>query len=485
MEIRRFIILLLLSSLVISQEIVPRYWNSLSTHVTVGVPLVDDESLIGGRIQVRVNFDEGNTFTDLGQIHIIEKGDIDDVKQVSIPAEAFENMSGFQENAKVQFIAQLWDRAGNSVTGPVSDSILTIDETIPELVQLEIISSNELDAKRSMPGDSITFQVNTNESINAPLFTINEETYDGAVGVDKSWMLVYPADEADDGIIEFEMTYTDLAGNPGVSVTAATDGVPIIKDGTPPELDEISLFTSNSYDSSLAIKDDTVFINFKSSESIRDIKILLNSNEAILKREDSLTFTFYHIFTESDSQGVIPILLDYRDLAGNVGETIDETSDDSEVTLDMSPPADFTIGLVGSLQGELVEEERKESGEGGKKIKKKKNQLGLIPLIIIAYFGLSFLTIWISYVKIFSKAGQSGWKAFIPFFNFFIFTKVVEKPVWWIAIYLVLPIGYLLSAIQIAKSFGRNITFSIGLIILPIVFFPLLAFGKSVYQKNN
>ena len=248
MEIKRFSILLLLSNLLISQEIVPRYWNSLSTHVTVGVPLADDESLIGGRIQVRVNFDEGNTFTDLGQIHIIEKGDIDDVKQVSIPAEAFENMSGFQENAKVQFIAQLWDRAGNSVTGPVSDSILTIDETIPELVKLEITSSNELDAKRSMPGDSITFQVNANESINAPLFTINEETYDGAVGVDKSWMLVYPADEADDGIIEFEMTYTDLAGNPGVPVTAATDGLPIIKDGTPPELDGIGVFTSNSFD---------------------------------------------------------------------------------------------------------------------------------------------------------------------------------------------------------------------------------------------
>ena len=77
-------------------------------------------------------------------------------------------------------------------------------------------------------------------------------------------MLVYPADKADDGIIEFQMTYTDLAGNPGIPVTAASDGLPIIKAGTLPELDEISLFTSNSYDSSLAIKDDTVFIIFKS-----------------------------------------------------------------------------------------------------------------------------------------------------------------------------------------------------------------------------
>ena len=49
--------------------------------------------------------------------------------------------------------------------------------------------------------------------------------------------------------------------------------VPIIKDGTPRELDEIGVFTSNSFDSSLAIKDDTVYINFKSSESISGLVI--------------------------------------------------------------------------------------------------------------------------------------------------------------------------------------------------------------------
>ena len=42
------------------------------------------------------------------------------------------------------------------------------------------------------------------------------------------------------------------------------------------------------------------------------------------------------------------------------------------------------------------------------KNKKEKGELGLIPLILFAYSGLSFLTIWISYIKIFSKAGQSG-----------------------------------------------------------------------------
>tara|TARA_A100001015_G_scaffold268090_1_gene318673 strand:+ start:138 stop:1598 length:1461 start_codon:yes stop_codon:yes gene_type:complete len=485
MEIMRFIIVLLFSTALLAQEVVPRYWNSLSTHVTVGVPLVDDESLIGGRIQVRINFDEGDSFNDLGEKHIIDKDDIDDIKQVSIPAEFFESMIGFKENAKVQFIVQLWDRAGNSVVGPVSDSVMTIDQIIPELVKLEITSSNELDSKRAMEGDSITFQVSANEAINAPIFNISGESYDGAVGVDKSWMLVYPSDEADDGIIEFGMTYTDLAGNPGAPVTVASDGMPIIKDGTVPELDEISLFTSNPYDSSLAIKDDTVFINFNSSEPIRDIKILLNSNEAILKEEDSLSFTFCHIFTESDSEGVIPILLDYRDLAGNIGETIDETSDDSEVTLDMNPPADFTIEMVGSLQGELIEKEDEELEGGNKKSKKKKNEIGLIPIIVFVYIGLTFLVVLISWFKIFSKSGQAGWKALVPFLNLFVFTKIVQKPVWWVFIYLIIPIGYVLSSFQIAKLFGKNLIFSIGLLLLPIVFFPLLALGKSEYQNKS
>ena len=480
---RNFIIFLILSKVLFAQEIVPRYWNSLSTHVTVGVPLVDDETLIGGRIQLRINFDDAGSFSDLGEKHIIEKGDIDDVKQVSVPADAFENMAGFQESAKVQFIVQLWDRAGNSIIAPVSDSVLTVDQIIPELVNLEITSSNELDPKRSMPGDSITFQVNANEAINAPTFTINGETYDGSIGVDKSWMLVFPADEADDGVIDFEMIYTDLAGNPGDPITVATDGLPIIKDGTMPELDEIILFTSNPFDSSLAIKGDTVFINFRSSEPIRDIKILLNSNEAILKKEDSLFYTFYHVFTESDSEGVIPILLDYIDLAGNIGETIDETDDDSEVTLDMNPPAEFTIEMVGSLQGELIEQENEELDSGDKKSKKKKKELELIPIIIFSFIGLTVLVVWISWFKIFSKSGQSGWKALIPFLNLFVFTQIAGKPVWWIAIYLILPVGYVLSAIQIAKLFGKNMIFSIGLICLPIVFFPLLAFGKS--EPNN
>ena len=100
-------------------------------------------------------------------------------------------------------------------------------------------------------------------------------------------------------------------------------------------------------------------------------------------------------------------------------------------------------------------------------------------IIVLSVVGLTVLAVWISWFKLFNKAGQSGWKALVPFLNLFIFTKIVEKPVWWIVIYLIVPLGYILSAHQVSKLFGKNIVFSLGLIFLPFVFFPLLAFGKA------
>ena len=46
------------------------YWNSMSTSVKVDVPISSDESLEGGRIQIRVSFD-GENYFDLGEAYLI------------------------------------------------------------------------------------------------------------------------------------------------------------------------------------------------------------------------------------------------------------------------------------------------------------------------------------------------------------------------------------------------------------------------------
>ena len=86
--------------------------------------------------------------------------------------------------------------------------------------------------------------------------------------------------------------------------------------------------------------------------------------------------------------------------------------------------------------------------------------------------------------RIYEKAGQPGWAAIIPFFNFYILLKIVGKPGWWL-IWVFVPVANLVVAIWttnlLSKSFGKDEVFTIMLLILPWVFYPLLGFGDAEY----
>ena len=84
-----FAFLSLFVSLVFTQDSPNVYWNSLATDVTVGVPLVDDATLIGGRVQIKVSFNGGKSYDDMGEIFTIEKINIQDLKIVSLPEYIF------------------------------------------------------------------------------------------------------------------------------------------------------------------------------------------------------------------------------------------------------------------------------------------------------------------------------------------------------------------------------------------------------------
>ena len=58
--------------------------------------------------------------------------------------------------------------------------------------------------------------------------------------------------------------------------------------------------------------------------------------------------------TATDPEGMVAINFVYNDCAGNDGTTISETSDDSYVIFDMTPPSDFTVGIVTATGGNVV-----------------------------------------------------------------------------------------------------------------------------------
>ncbi len=86
--------------------------------------------------------------------------------------------------------------------------------------------------------------------------------------------------------------------------------------------------------------------------------------------------------------------------------------------------------------------------------------------------------------KIFSKAGQPGWAAIVPVYNIVVILQIVRKPIWWILLFIIPFVNIVFALViiyQLAKVFGKGIGFTLGLILLPIIFYPMLAFGNSTY----
>lgn len=103
-------------------------------------------------------------------------------------------------------------------------------------------------------------------------------------------------------------------------------------------------------------------------------------------------------------------------------------------------------------------------------------------LYIITFILFSFATIaglW----GIFTKAGEAGWKILVPFYNFYIWLKIIRKPLWWY-IFLLIPFinvfVILLMIVEILKCFRKNgLLEQAGGVLFPFFYLPYLAFSPA------
>lgn len=101
-------------------------------------------------------------------------------------------------------------------------------------------------------------------------------------------------------------------------------------------------------------------------------------------------------------------------------------------------------------------------------------------VVFLAVLVLMIAAQWV----IFAKAGKPGWAAIIPIYSTIVLLQVVGRPVWWFILYFIPFVNIVIGLIVIndlSKSFGHKIGFTLGLIFLSIIFFPILAFGGSQY----
>jgi hypothetical protein len=103
----------------------------------------------------------------------------------------------------------------------------------------------------------------------------------------------------------------------------------------------------------------------------------------------------------------------------------------------------------------------------------------MIPAFLLAIFVIA------GYWKVFVKAGQPGWASLVPIYNGIVLLQIAGRPVWWIFLFFIPAVNLVIAiivCIDLARNFGKDTAFAIGLALLPFIFFMILGFGNAQYR---
>lgn len=106
--------------------------------------------------------------------------------------------------------------------------------------------------------------------------------------------------------------------------------------------------------------------------------------------------------------------------------------------------------------------------------------LGAGMIFYVAFLVAIVASMWV----LFAKAGKPGWAAIIPIYSSIVMIEIVGKPMIWI-LWLLIPCTAPIFGIWLlnlfVKSFGKSEGYTVGVIFLPFIFLPMLAFGNNPY----
>ena len=98
---------------------------------------------------------------------------------------------------------------------------------------------------------------------------------------------------------------------------------------------------------------------------------------------------------------------------------------------------------------------------------------------------IGYVIMCVGLMKMFEKAGVTGWYAFVPILNSYWVTKIATGNGWLFLLALIPCVGSLiyciLLAVKLSPAFGCGVGTTIGLIFIPGIMYLVLGFGSAQY----
>ncbi|MGY8788539.1 MAG: hypothetical protein ACKVH5_09640, partial [Fidelibacterota bacterium] len=255
----------------------------------------------------------------------------------------------------IPFLITYTDLGG--AVGPDADSTtnntqVQYDRTTPEFSAARMASNNEYGDSLAGIGtvDTLAFSLSENYRDLSVSLTGIEKTPEED-GLNFSTTHTFSASDTE-GWVTFSISMTDSAGNESGALTETQNGSQVRFDGTAPTLPFVTFYSNNNLDSSLCIMGDSLYLQFTVIETLRTFSATIATNGPDQSAYSNGKHTAIYEMTGSETEGFIPFtIFDFVDWVGNIGDTVNTSTNGSTVLFDMTPPADFTVGMVTSKNG--------------------------------------------------------------------------------------------------------------------------------------
>ncbi|WP_162174246.1 rhamnogalacturonan lyase family protein [Flavobacterium daejeonense] len=233
--------------------------------------------------------------------------------------------------------------AGTTVSTTTDMKTVTFDSTAPAVSAVTFTSNNANNAI-AKPGSIVTLNFISSEAISSPMVTIAGHTVTASNTSENNYSATYTMTTSDtEGTIPFTIDVADLAGNAAAQVTTATSTISFTKNVT--SLSTVTI-ASNNATPTLAKTGDIVSLNFTASATISNVVVTIAGHNVTATNVSGNSYSATFTMTSTDSEGVIPFSIAFKDAAGNTGATVSTTTDAKTVTFDRTVPTLPTVAFT-------------------------------------------------------------------------------------------------------------------------------------------
>eukprot|EP01043_Picozoa_sp_COSAG02_P028928 COSAG02_NODE_1778_length_10950_cov_7.595060_1_plen_2048_part_10 len=242
------------------------------------------------------------------------------------------------------------DGAGrtNTADGTTDGTEVAFDDSVLMLTAVSLASNSATNTLYAKADDVITLSITASMPINVPTVVFIDAagamvddarvSPTGSAG-ETSFTASFTVGGGDaEGLLGFHVDYTDFVGStPGSTVTGTTDATSATIDMTAPVLSLVTITTSQSP----AAVGEVITVTFVPSEPLADgtTASIAGSNATNVTCVADGACTATHTVVSADTEGVVAVLIDFTDQAGNAGTTVTETTDGTTATIDMTAPS--------------------------------------------------------------------------------------------------------------------------------------------------